>query len=122
MESELKNACETFLGALQNMGRLLYLRLNSGSLIIGEGKAKRRVCCCPPGTSDNIVVMSGKTIFVEYKGDKGKQTREQKAFEKLVEEQGHPYWLVYDFDAFKEAIEGELKSNKDSGGVLDEVL
>ncbi|MCJ7654401.1 MAG: VRR-NUC domain-containing protein [Dehalococcoidia bacterium] len=91
------------------MGRLIYLRLNSGSLIIGEGKARRRVCCCPPGTSDNIVVLPGKTIFVEYKGEKGKQTREQKTFEKMVSEQGHQYWLVYDFDAFKDAIEEVLR-------------
>jgi hypothetical protein len=95
-ETELKSTCESFLGALQNMGRLIYFRLNAGSLIIGEGKARRRVCCCPPGTSDNIVILPGKVIFVEYKGDKGKQTREQLAFEKMVEEQHHSYWIVKD--------------------------
>jgi hypothetical protein len=106
-ESFLKNSCESFLGALQNMGQLLYLRLQSGNLIIGEGEARRRVRCCPPGTSDNLVILSNPTrvVFVEYKGDGGKQTREQKAFEKMIEEQGHEYWLVYDFEAFRIALQ-----------------
>lgn len=109
-ESELKQTCESFLGALQNMGRLIYLRLNSGNLLLDYKGKKRMIRCCPTGTSDNIVILPSKCIFVEYKGDKGKQSREQKTFEKMVEEQGHQYWLVYDFDAFKDAIESDLKS------------
>ena len=105
-ERELKQTCEEFLSALQNMSQLIFLRLNSGDIIIGEAEARRRVRCCPPGTSDNIVIIPNpsRVIFVEYKSKKGKQSREQKAFENTVVGQKHDYWLVSDFDPFKEAI------------------
>jgi hypothetical protein len=119
-ESDLKRTCEGFLGALQNMGRLMYLRLNSGSMLV-EYKEKanesfykrgkqRMIRMCPPGTSDNLVILQKPTrnIFVEYKGDGGKQSEVQLRFEKMVMGQGHEYWLVSDFDAFKEAMEEVL--------------
>jgi hypothetical protein len=115
-EAGIKNSCESFLAALQNMDRLIYLRLNSGDLIIGEGVAKRRVRCCPKGTSDGMVILPNPThvVFVEYKRSiGGKQTREQATFEKSVERQGHEYWLVSDIDAFQSAI-GELIERKDA--------
>jgi hypothetical protein len=114
-EAIIKNSCEGFLNALQNMDRLIWLRLNSGDLIIGEGAAKRRVRCCPKGTSDNMVIIPNPTrvIFVEYKSLTGKQSREQVTFEKTVERQGHEYWLVTDIDAFQNAI-GELIERKNA--------
>ncbi len=108
-EAQLKYTCESFLQALFNMDRLIWLRLNSGDLIIGEGAARRRVRCCPKGTSDNLVIFPNPTrvVFVEYKSATGKQTREQVEFDKRVNGQGHAYWLVKDFEAFKEAV-GEM--------------
>ena len=105
-ERDVKKTCEEFLSALQNMEQLIFLRLNSGDIIIGEGEARRRVRCCPPGTSDNIVIIPNPTrvIFVEYKSTEGKQSSNQRAFEELAVGQKHEYWLVSDFDGFKEAI------------------
>ena len=110
-EADIKASCESFLAALQNMDRLIWLRLNSGDLIIGEGAAKRRVRCCPRGTSDNLVIIPNPTrvLFVEYKSAGGKQSRDQLAFEKTVERQGHEYWLVSDIDAFQNAIHEEVE-------------
>jgi hypothetical protein len=113
-ETDIKQPCESFLYSLMNMDKLIYLRLNSGDLIIGEGKAKRRVRCCPKGTSDGIVIIpkpSGHlVIFVEYKKAKGgKQTREQAAFDKKVCGMGFEYWLVSDADEFMHLI-GEVIS------------
>ena len=105
-ERDIKQTCEEFLSALQNMRQLIFLRLNSGDIIIGEGEVRRRVRCCPPGTSDNIVIIPNPTrvIFVEYKSTKGKQSSNQRAFEEMAVGQKHEYWLVSDFDAFQEAI------------------
>jgi hypothetical protein len=106
-ESDIKATCESFLYSLMNMDKLIYLRLNSGDLIIGEGKTKRRVRCCPMGTSDGLVMIDRGiyNIFVEYKRPVGgKQTREQLAFEKKVEGMGFEYWIVKDSEAFVEAI------------------
>ena len=97
-----------------NLDRLVYLRLNSGKLIIGDEGNKRAVQCCPIGTSDGIVIIpkpSGHlVIFVEYKKAKGgKQTREQAAFDKKVCGMGFEYWLVSDADEFMHLI-GEVIS------------
>lgn len=111
-EADIKRSCEDFLYALMNMDKLIYLRLNSGDLIIGEGKAKRRVRCCPKGTSDGVVMTRNATIFVEYKSSKGKQTRDQLVFEKKVMGMGCDYWLVSDFEAFKDLIANEIVGGK----------
>jgi hypothetical protein len=86
-ESDIKATCESFLYSLMNMDKLIYLRLNSGDLIIGE------------------IDRGIYNIFVEYKRPVGgKQTREQLAFEKKVEGMGFEYWIVKDSEAFVEAI------------------
>ena len=111
-EADIKRSCEEFLYCLMNMDKLIYLRLNSGDILIGEGKAKRRVRCCPKGTSDGLVMTKEANIFIEYKSVSGKQKREQLAFEKKVEGFGFEYWLVSDFDGFKDAIQEKIRGNK----------
>jgi hypothetical protein len=110
-EADIKATCESFLYSLMNMDKLIYLRLNSGDLIIGEGKYKRRVRCCPKGTADGLIILPPSRdgdlhddIFVEYKSEKGKQSREQIAFEKKVTSLDCEYWIVKDSEAFIEAI------------------
>jgi hypothetical protein len=114
-ERDVKQTCESFLYSLMNLDRLIYLRLQAGDLIIGEGDAKRRVRCCPKGTSDGLVIVPNPTrvVFVEYKSTRpgAKQTREQAVFDKQVTAQGHQYWLVSDSDAFNDAI-GEIINAK----------
>jgi hypothetical protein len=114
-EKDIKNACESLCYSLMNMGKMVYLRLNSGKIIIGDEGHKRAVVCCPMGTSDGILIFPNPTrvIFIEYKSPTGKQTREQVEFCKKVEEQGHLYWLVSDFDAFKDVITEELKIGRE---------
>jgi hypothetical protein len=110
-ESDIKATCESYLNILRKEGKLVYLRLNSGKLIIGEGNAKRAVLCCPKGTSDEVVIISKPltVIFVEYKRPGEKQTREQRAFDVEVCSMGFEYWLVYDSEAFFKAIQEILK-------------
>ena len=112
-EVDIKQPCEAFLYSLMNFGKLLYFRLNSGNILIGEGNAKRMFKGCPKGTSDGLVIVPsqnlGHCIFIEYKSPTGRQTREQLAFEKQVEEQGNEYWLVSDTQAFITAISEILK-------------
>ena len=115
-EADVKATCESFLYSMMNMDKLVYLRLNSGDLIIGEGKAKRRVRCCPAGTSDGLVMTCGakigRNIFIEYKSPIGKQTPAQVEFDKKVCGMGFDYWLVQDAQAFIEDIGKILKGEK----------
>lgn len=53
------------------------------------------------GVSDLIVVLYGKTIFVELKTEKENQSDKQKDFEKRVKENNQEYYLVRSLKEFK---------------------
>lgn len=49
------------------------------------------------GQSDIIIILPSKVVFVEIKNGKaGRQSAEQKAFQKMVEELGHEYMIWRD--------------------------
>lgn len=53
------------------------------------------------GLADFIVIKGGKHVFVELKGDKGRQSEFQKKFQQEVEEHGGIYCLcrcIKDFE------------------------
>lgn len=56
------------------------------------------------GVSDLIVLHNGKTIFIECKDEKGKQSDKQKEFEKIVSLQGFKYFLVRSLEEFKNIL------------------
>lgn len=64
------------------------------------------------GCSDLIMLYKGKVIFIEVKSEKGKQSDTQKAFEKLVNSEGHHYILVRSFNDAYEKIQGIFTNKK----------
>jgi hypothetical protein len=60
------------------------------------------------GVSDLIVILQGKVIFFELKNEKGKQSDKQKIFQKQVENLGFNYYLIRDFESFKNIIEKNI--------------
>jgi len=111
-ETDVKLTCKSFLDSMQNMGRLVWFRLNAGGILTeGKGGKKYMIRLCPPGTSDSVVILPNPTrvIFVEYKRPGKKQSEAQIRFDKEVAEQHHSYWIVEDADAFIEAIREELR-------------
>ena len=112
-EGDLKRSVEDYLQYKMNAGELYFDRLNSGEFIEVRGESRRRIKGCRKGTADFFVLKQQyfdiydnlrwphnlrwprcRTIFLETKGDKGKQTDEQKAFQKLVEMQGAEYHII----------------------------
>ena len=57
------------------------------------------------GVSDLVVVLKGRIIFIEVKNAVGKQSPNQKRFQKQVENLGFPYHLVRTLESFKKIIE-----------------
>jgi len=57
------------------------------------------------GVSDLIVLIPNKVIFIECKDEKGKQSNNQKEFEKTVSALGFEYHVVRSLDEFKMIIE-----------------
>ncbi len=92
-EAAIKRACEERLQIRQNMGELLYLRLNSGDMFTfyprKDGKVMRyRVKGCPKGTLDIFVLKDAQAYFFETKRPGEDFTKEQRYFCQLVREQG----------------------------------
>jgi Holliday junction resolvase len=54
-----------------------------------------------PGIADIVAVRSGKVLWIECKGPKGKQSEAQKLFEQNITAAGGLYLLVRDFEELK---------------------
>lgn len=121
-EASIKKATEDYLTIQQAQGKLIYLRLNSGDFIEVRGKTRRRIRGCAPGTADFEIILfepmpvkfEGKTveagllrvIFLELKSATGKQSDDQKKFEKLVDSMGCEYHLARSVDEVISIIGG----------------
>ena len=110
-EADVKKGVEDRLQYEQNLGHLLYLRLNSGEFIEVRGQTRRRIKGCPAGTADFVVFQGSvqslpicHVTFLEIKSGKGKQSPEQKAFEILAKMFDCRYFIVRDADEIEEIL------------------
>ena len=107
-EGSLKSAVEDYLQVLENQGKLKFFRLNAGDFIEVRGDSRRRIKGCKKGTADFEVIEEiddhiyrhsyPRVIFIETKSKTGKQTKEQKEFERDVIFQGCEYHIVRTFE------------------------
>lgn len=113
LEKELKLAIEEYLQWKTNQGVIYADRLNSGEVIEVRGKTRRRVKLCRAGTADFYFIKLIKKpfhvrlVYLECKGEKGKQSPEQGAFEILIKDKGAEYHLITSLDQVIELVEGE---------------
>lgn len=103
-EAEIKAGCEEYLQTLQNMGELLYLRLNSGMTII-EGDKRRIVRGCQKGTSDLYALRRGVSWFFECKRAGKKPTPTQREFGDRVIKCDGLYIVVNHWEDIKRLFE-----------------
>ncbi len=113
-EADIKLTCEEYLKYGQAMGKWIALRLNSGDFILTnpDGSHRRRVKGCPKGTADMVVITNiGGTMmypivdFIEFKSEKGRQTKEQKEFEVLVKYQSCGYHVIRSLEDLRAIVE-----------------
>ena len=97
-ERDLKITVSAYLQYKMNAGELYFDRLNSGEVVVMAGQSRRRIKLCEEGTADFFVLKNGHTIFLELKGEKGRQTPAQGAFQKLVEMQKAEYHLIHSIE------------------------
>ena len=62
------------------------IRLNTGNFELKDG---RRIICGVKGLSDLLFIGKGVIAFIEVKGEKGKPTKEQINFIKVINNLGH---------------------------------
>jgi hypothetical protein len=103
-ESILVSSCLSWLGTLENLGKLIYIRNNSG----GMQKGRSFVRFGKPGSPDIIIYLDkGKTIFIECKSDTGTQNYNQIRFEQRAIRLGYEYHIVREM----RQLEDILKNN-----------
>ena len=116
-EADLKRAVKDFLQYKMNLGELYFDQLFSGEAIEVRGKTRRKVQGCRAGTADFVVIRKWYPVgapnkaetlvtFFELKSTKGKTTKEQDEFAKLVRDIGCSYFVVRNLEKLKEILRG----------------
>jgi len=112
-ERDLMRTVDEYLRYQQNMGKLWFTRLNSGNILAKKGDKFYNVKLCDEGTADFEVVKGNidtmirprcRVIFLELKSETGKQSLEQGAFQKIVENQGASYFIIRSIEDLTEAL------------------
>jgi len=106
----------------QNPDTFMFLRLNSGEVLVKRGSSTHKIQLCPAGTADFMVnqttyqyhsnsktetiyyIKYVRVIWLEVKSPTGQQSPEQKAFERTVTAIGSEYYLPESVDDVMEVI------------------
>ena len=56
------------------------------------------------GVADMCFIIEGGVVWIEWKGEKGRQSPDQVKFQSLVESFGHRYYIVRSYDEFIDII------------------
>lgn len=87
---------------LSHENRCVILSIPNDGINSIEAKRKKNTGLLA-GASDLVLLLPNKkTIFVEVKHGKNKQTEKQIEFQKRVQALGFEYWLVYSLEEFKQ--------------------
>jgi hypothetical protein len=90
-ESLIQTAIEQYLCLMENMGKLVYVKQNSGATKIGD----RFIRYGKAGAPDFMVYLPGGIcMHLEVKNEKGRQNDNQIEYQAKIEKLGHRYCLV----------------------------
>ena len=103
-ENDLSRCVRDYLQILDNQAKLVFLRLNSGTAYKSAGGKTWKISLQEKGTADYLVLYAGRVIWLELKGDKGSQSRDQILFQNKVESLQHEYRVIRDLDEVMEVL------------------
>ncbi len=81
--------------------------LQKASMIISKIVNRNKKIGLMPGVSDLVLVLPGKTVFIELKTVKGKMSEEQKVFMSRITKLDHSGYICRSLDDFIEVLEHE---------------
>ncbi len=84
---------------------VFHFRNNSGALPMQRNGQQYFVRFGAKGSPDIICVIAGRFVGLEVKDEKGKQSEDQKEFQRSLESAGGIYFLVRSIDEAMEAVE-----------------
>lgn len=101
-ESSIQTAIETFLKYQENLGKLVFIKNNSGAFKTSKGSFVR---FGKKGSPDFIVFLqNGKTLHLEIKNFSGRQQKSQKEYQQKIEDLGHLYYVAHSVEEVKKMI------------------
>ena len=115
-ETDIKKAAIDYLQYGQNQGKWVFLRLNAGDFVVlNKDGSHRMIKGCPKGTADILILTNNGRydapnkfycipIFIELKSKTGKQSKEQKEFQGMVEAQGATYIIIRSVERLMEVL------------------
>ena len=103
-EADIKRAISDYLTIQQNMGKLIWFRMNSGKAWVG-GEKKYLIQLCPEGTPDILVIQYGRPIFFEVKSETGKVSTTQEIAMEELEMHGALCFVVRSVDEVMTLLE-----------------
>ena len=103
LEKDLVKAVNAARPILRRKFKLEIWRQNTGAL----KQNKRFIRFGIVGAADFTGIMKGKRVEIECKAAKGKQSDNQKAFQKMIEKHSGIYILAYSVQDIIEALEKE---------------
>lgn len=106
-ESKLQSTCVRWF-KYQYPQYVIFAIPNGGSRNPIEAKRLQREGVLA-GVADLIVLADNKTLFIEMKHGKGKQSDKQKDFQKQIQKLGFSYFICNSFDKFQNIVENEIE-------------
>lgn len=100
MERTLQKAVTERLETLEKLGKLFYIRVNSGKI----RKGNRFIQLAKKGTSDFIIFTKKTCLFVELKDVGEKQNDDQLLFEQKIKRLNYSYFCVDALTAFDDLL------------------
>lgn len=105
LEGQLQSVCIDWLQYQENKGKLWFTRLNTIPPVSKQnGKIvfRKMPKGAKTGLADLLIFKDQRTIWIELKSDKGKQSDNQKAFGEASQiHSNSEYYVVKDFVQFK---------------------
>jgi hypothetical protein len=113
-EAELQTACiRWFRYQYPKLAPIMFAVPNGGSRNLREAMRLKEQGVVS-GVSDLILLKPNSqysSLCIEMKADKGRQTGNQKHFQKVAEEAGNRYVVIRSFDEFRETVISYLNGN-----------
>ena len=115
-ESEIIKAIKDYLQYLENQGRLMFIRNNSGATVVKSNTGSRYITYGKKGSPDIFVYLSGiifgeicylRTLALEVKKAKGTQSKVQKEWQENFEKLGGEYYIVRSVEDVKKIIDAK---------------
>ena len=86
---------QTIIMSWLDLHKIFHYRNNSGAMLKEVNGKKYFMRFGALGSPDIVAVINGQYVGIEVKGDKGKQSDHQKAFQESLEKAGGKYILAY---------------------------